>query len=517
MIKEEIIKELNERERLANLSGGEEKIKKQHNLGKLTARERIGLLLDEGSFVEFDKFVVHRCHEFEMENNKILGDGVITGYGTIDGRLVYIFSQDFTVFGGSLGEAYAKKICKVLNLAIKNGNPIIGLYDTGGARIQEGLSSLGGYGDIFLLNSMASGVIPQISAIMGPCIGASAYSPAMSDFIIMVKDISYMFLTSPEIIKGVTHEETSMEKIGGAITHNQESGVSHFISENEEECIYTIRQLLSFIPQNNMEDPPLIPCNDDINRKDEKLIDIIPENHITPYDMHEIILSIVDDKVFLEVQKDYAKNIIIGFARFNGRSVGIVANQPAVLAGCLDINASVKAARFVRFCDLFNIPIVTLVDSPGCLPSVSQEVMGVIRHGAKLLYAFAEATVPKITIIVRKAYGVIYDIMSSKHLRGDVNLAYPNAEITVMGPDSAVDIIYKNQIKEAGKKGDELKKKLVLEYRSKNANPFKAAELGYIDEIIVPQETRPKIIKHLEMLQNKRDINPPKKYGNIPL
>ncbi len=507
---------LRKRHAEAQLGGGEDRIKKQHAAGKLTARERVDRLLDPGSFVELDKFKTHRCTDFGMESKKTPGDGVVTGYGKIDGRHVVVFSQDFTVLGGSLGEAFAEKVCKVMDFATKQGYPVIGLNDSGGARIQEGVASLGGYADIFLRNALASGVVPQISAIMGPCAGGAVYSPAMTDFIFMVENTSYMFITGPDVIKTVTREEVTMEDLGGAITHNTRSGVAdrHFV--NDEECLARIRELMSYLPANNTEDPPTLTCTDDPERRDATLNDIVPENPNKPYDMFEIINRVVDDGQFFEIQPDYAKNIVIGFARLNGRSVGIVANQPSVMAGCLDINSSIKAARFVRFCDCFNIPIVTFVDVPGFLPGTAQEYGGIIKHGAKLLYAYCEATVPKVTVITRKAYGGAYDVMSSKHIRGDINLAYPSAEIAVMGPDGAVNIIFRKEIKEAG---DDASKRteLVDNYREAFANPYKAAELGYIDDIIVPEDTRPQLINALEMLKTKRDTNPPKKHGNIPL
>jgi propionyl-CoA carboxylase beta chain len=512
----ENLAELERRNQQALLGGGEERIKRQHAEGKLTARERIEQLLDPGSFVELDRFVMHRCTDFGMAERRIYGDGVVTGHGTIDGRLVFVFSQDFTVFGGSLSGAFAEKVVKVMDLAIRTGAPVIGLNDGAGARIQEGVVGLAGYGDIFLRNVLASGVIPQISVIMGPCAGGAVYSPALTDWIVMVKNTSYMFITGPDVIKTVTHEEVTAEELGGADTHNSRSGVAHFESESEAETLALVRELLSFMPSNNVDDPPFVATEDDRNRRDPVLDSIVPENPNKPYDMHEVIKPVVDDGYFLEVQPAYGRNILCGFARLGGRSVGIVANQPAVLAGVLDINASIKAARFVRFCDCFNIPIVTFVDVPGFLPGTAQEFGGIIKHGAKLLYAFCEATVPKITVITRKAYGGAYDVMSSKHLRGDVNLAYPTAEIAVMGPDGAVNIVFRNEIDKATDKNAE-RERLVADYRATFANPYKAAELGYIDEIIQPSDTRPRLIGALEMLQNKRDRNPPKKHGNIPL
>jgi propionyl-CoA carboxylase beta chain len=500
----------------AELGGGEERIERQHASGRLTARERVEALLDPGSFVETDKFKTHRCTDFDMQRKKVPGDGVVTGYGTIDGRLVYVFSQDFTVFGGSLSGAYAEKVCKVMDLAMKTGAPVIGLNDGGGARIQEGVVSLAGYADIFQRNVMSSGVIPQISAMMGPCAGGGVYSPAMTDFILIVDKTSYMFITGPDVIKTVTHEEVTKEDLGGAFTHSTRSGVAHFAARSEAEGIAVIRELLSYIPSNNLDDPPFVATSDDPSRRDDRLRTLVPDNPNKPYDMKELITAVVDDRHFFEVQREYAKNIIIGFARLGGRSVGIIANQPAFLAGCLDIDASRKAGRFVRFCDCFNIPIITFVDVPGFLPGTAQEYGGIITHGAKLLFAFCEATVPKITVITRKAYGGAYVVMSSKHIRGDLNFAYPTAEIAVMGPEAAVNIVFRNELDRAD---DAIKEKdrLVNDYRRTFANPFKAAELGYIDEIIMPEDTRPKLIRGLEILQNKRDKNPPKKHGNIPL
>ena len=500
----------------ARLGGGKERIEKQHAKGKLTARERLDLLLDKGSFRELDMFVTHRATEFGLAERKFLGDGVVTGYGTVDGRLVYVFSQDFTVFGGSLGEAHAAKICKVMDLAMKNGAPIIGINDSGGARIQEGVAALGGYADIFLRNTLASGVIPQISAIMGPCAGGAVYSPALTDFIIMVEGTSHMFITGPEVIKAVTREEVSFEELGGAMTHNTKSGVAHFAAKDEEEAIGLIRRLLSFLPQNNMEDPPFVPTGDPADRMDEALDAIVPDSPTKPYDMKEVIRRVVDEGDFLEVHAHYAQNIVVGFARLGGHSVGIVANQPRVLAGVLDIDASDKAARFVRFCDCFNIPIVTFVDVPGYLPGVAQEHGGIIRHGAKLIYAYCEATVPKVTVVTRKAYGGAYCVMSSKHIRGDINYAWPSAEIAVMGPEGAVNIIFRREIA-AAEDPEAERQRLVREYREKFTHPYVAASLGYIDEVIEPHETRPRLIAALEMLRNKRDSNPPKKHGNMPL
>lgn len=513
---EQKLKELLDKRSQAKLGGGETRIVKQHEKGKLTARERIDLLLDDGSFEEFDMFVTHRCTDFGLDKQKYLSDGVVTGYGTIDGRLVYVFSQDFTVFGGSLSETFAKKICKVMDMATKNGAPIIGLNDSGGARIQEGVLSLAGYADIFLRNVMASGVVPQISAIFGPCAGGAVYSPAITDFIIMSKNTSYMFLTGPKVVKTVTNEEVSEEELGGAMVHNQVSGVSHFAVDDEQEGIGLIRKLLSFLPQNNMEDPPVFSCTDAIDRLDDSLNSIIPEHPNKPYDMKEVVYSVADNGEFLEVQRLWAPNIIIGFARFNGRPAGIVANQPNYNAGVLDINSSRKAARFVRFCDAFNIPLVTFVDVPGFLPGTGQEFGGIITHGAKLLYAYAEATVPKVTIITRKAYGGAYDVMSSKHLRGDINYAWPTAEIAVMGPRGAIEIIYGKEIQAADKPEDIIPRR-EAEYRTKFATPYAAAQYGFIDDVIEPRNSRFRIIRALESLATKRDNNPPKKHGNIPL
>ncbi len=508
--------ELDRLNELAELGGGLDKIKKQHEAGKLTARERIENLLDKGTFTEIDKFVTHRCYNFNMDKMKILGDGVVTGYGKINNRTVFVFSQDFTVFGGSLSEYFAKKICKIMDLALQNGVPVIGLNDSGGARIQEGVLSLAGYAEIFLRNSLASGVIPQISAIMGPCAGGAVYSPALTDFIVMVKDTSYMFITGPEVVKTVTSEIVTKEELGGAMTHNTKSGVAHFAADNDKDCLYKIRELLSYLPSNNLEDPPIKSTKDDPYRIDLDLNNIVPDNPFQPYDMKDIILKIVDENYFFEIQEHFAKNLIIGFARFNGKTIGIVANQPSVMAGALDVNSSIKGARFVRFCDCFNIPLLTLVDVPGFMPGTSQEYGGIIKHGAKLLYAYCESTVPKVTIITRKAYGGAYDVLSSKHIRGDINYAYPTAEIAVMGPDGAVNILFRKEIEEA-EKGEERKKTLVDEYRKTFANPYRAAELGYIDEIIKPEVTRPKVIQAFTLLANKRQSNPPKKHDNLPL
>jgi len=500
----------------SRLGGGTERVAKQHAAGKLTARERLDLLLDKGSFRELDALVTHRAFGFGLEKTHPYGDGVVTGYGTIDGRLVYVFSQDFTVFGGSLGEAHAEKICKVMDLAVKVGAPLIGLNDSGGARIQEGVVALGGYADIFLRNVLASGVIPQVSAILGPCAGGAVYSPAMTDFIVMVKGTSHMFITGPDVIRAVTHEEVSFEQLGGAMTHNSISGVAHLLADDEKQSLQTVRRLLSYVPQNNMEDPPLLQPTDDPLRMDVALDSIVPDNPTQPYDMREIIRHVVDGGGYLEIQEHWAKNITVGFARLNGHSVGIVAQNPVFLAGVLDIDSSDKAARFVRFCDCFNIPIITFEDVPGFLPGVSQEHGGIIRHGAKLLYAYCEATVPKITVITRKAYGGAYDVMSSRHVRGDINYAWPQAEIAVMGSEGAVNVIFRKEIAEAA--DPEAKRaQLVAEYRDKFANPYIAAGRGYVDDVIEPRETRPRLIDAIEMLQSKRDNNPPKKHGNIPL
>ncbi len=510
------IEQLRALKQKALLGGGEERIAKQHAQGKLTARERLDFMLDKGSFRELDVFVTHRSHDFGLEKQRYMGDGVVTGYGTVEGRLVYVFSQDFTVFGGSLSEAHAEKICKIMDLAMKNGAPVIGLNDSGGARIQEGVVSLGGYADVFLRNTLASGVIPQISLVMGPCAGGAVYSPAITDFIIMVQDTSYMFVTGPDVVKTVTHEEVTFEELGGALTHAGKSGVAHFAAENEEHALFIAQKLLSFLPLNNMEDPPFKTPADDPLRMDEALDSIVPDNPNKAYDMKDVIRHIVDDGDFLEVHEHWAQNIIVGFARMGGHSVGIVAQQPAVLAGVLDIASSTKAGRFVRFCDCFNIPIITLVDVPGFMPGTAQEHGGIIRNGAKLLYAYCEATVPKITVITRKAYGGAYDVMSSKHIRGDVNLAWPSAEIAVMGPEGAINILYRRELA-AAEDPTALRAQLVQEYRDKLANPYVAAARGYIDDVIEPRETRPYLINALGMLQNKRDTNPPKKHGNIPL
>jgi propionyl-CoA carboxylase beta chain len=498
------------------MGGGEERIEIQHQKGKLTARERIDLLLDKGSFHETDAFVVHRSTDFGLNEHTYPGDSVITGWGTIDGRLVYAFSQDFTVLGGSLGEVHAGKICKIMNLALQNGAPVIGINDSGGARIQEGVASLVGYADIFLQNTLASGIIPQISAILGPCAGGAVYSPALTDFVFMTRGTSNMFVTGPDVVKAVTHEEVSFEDLGGAAVHAEKSGVCHVAAESEADTLYLIRKLLSYLPQNYLDDPPFLPDGDDALRIDEALDSIIPEDPGKPYDVKEIIRRIVDNGQLFEIHEAFAQNIVVGFSRMGGHSVGIVANQPQVLAGVLDIDASEKAARFVRFCDAFNIPIITLVDVPGFMPGPTQEHGGIIRSGAKLLFAYCEATVPKVTIVLRKAYGGAYIVMSSKHLRGDINLAWPSAEIAVMGPDGAVNIVFRKEIEKASDP-EQRKADLIREYREKFANPYIAAERGYLDDIIEPSETRPRLINALEMLQNKRDSNPAKKHGNIPL
>jgi propionyl-CoA carboxylase beta chain len=507
---------LEQRRAESEQGGGEARLKAQHDKGKLSARERLELLLDEGSFVELDRFVVHRSTDFGLEAQKFYGDGVITGHGKIDGRLVYVFSQDFTVFGGSLSESFAEKIVKIMDLAMRNGAPVIGLNDSGGARIQEGVVSLGGYAEIFLRNTLASGVIPQISAILGPCAGGAVYSPAITDFTYMVRGTSYMFVTGPNVVKTVTHEDVTMEELGGADTHSATSGVAHFACDSEPECLQLIRDLFRFIPSNNLGDAPRGPGTDPRDRRDESLLDIVPDNANKPYDMHDVIKRIVDDGDFYEVQREYAGNIICGFAHLGGFSIGIVANQPAVLAGVLDINASLKAARFIRFCDAFNIPIVTFEDVPGFLPGVAQEHGGIIKHGAKLLYAYCEATVPKLTVITRKAYGGAYDVMSSKHIRGDFNVAWPTAEIAVMGPKGAVEILFRKEISESGDEAAATDAR-IEEYREKFAHPYIAAGRGYLDDIIDPRDTRPALIDALETLQTKRDKNPPKKHGNIPL
>jgi propionyl-CoA carboxylase beta chain len=509
------IQQLNDLKARSRLGGGQARIDTQHKKGRLTARERLDLLLDKGSFREVDPFVFHRTTDFGLEDQKFIGDSVVTGWGTIEERLVYVFSQDFTVFGGSLGEVHAEKICKIMDMAMKNGAPVIGLNDSGGARIQEGVVSLAGYADIFLRNTMASGVVPQISAIMGPCAGGAVYSPALTDFIFMTRHTSYMFVTGPDVVRTVTHEEVTQEELGGAGVHSEKSGVCHIAADSEADTLYLIRKLMSYLPQNNMEDPPFI-LSDDPLRMETALNTLVPDDANKPYDIKEAIHLIVDNNQFFEIHENYASNIVVGFARLGGHSIGIVANQPAILAGVLDIDASEKAARFVRFCDSFNIPIVTFVDVPGFLPGTFQEHHGIIRSGAKLLYAYCEATVPKLTIITRKAYGGAYDVMSSKHIRGDVNLAWPTAEIAVMGPDGAVNIIFRKELDAAV---DPVKRKaeLVADYKEKFANPYIAAQRGYIDDVIEPKETRPRLINALEMLSNKRDGNPAKKHGNIPL
>jgi propionyl-CoA carboxylase beta chain len=510
------MKRLDELNQQALVGGGEARIKKQHEAGKLTARQRVDLLLDPGSFVEMGRLVTHRCTDFGMEKQKVLGDGVVTGHGTVDGRTVFVFAQDFTVFGGSLSGAFAQKICKVMDMAMKVGAPVIGLNDSGGARIQEGVESLAGYADIFLRNTLASGVIPQISAILGPCAGGAVYSPAITDFILMTERTSYMFITGPDVIKAVTHEEVSKEDLGGAATHASKSGVCHLVAPDDKACIAQIRELLSFLPSNNTEDPPHRPPTDPPTREVPELDAMIPLEPNKPYDVKDVIRAVVDDAHLFEIHQDYAQNIVVGFARVGGRPVGVVANQPAVLAGVLDIDASVKAARFVRFCDCFNIPLVTFVDVPGFLPGIDQEHGGIITHGAKLLFAFAEATVPKITVILRKAYGGAYDVMASKHIRADVNLAFPTAEIAVMGPDGAVNIIFKNEIAKAADPAA-ARAAFIADYKEKFANPYKAAELGFVDEVIYPRTLRARLHRSLEVLRDKRDSNPAKKHTNIPL
>jgi propionyl-CoA carboxylase beta chain len=516
MTMREKLKQLEELRRQSELGGGPERIEAQHKRGKLSARERLDLLLDEGSFIELDRFVTHRTDGFGLEKQRYLGDGVVTGYGTVKGRLVYVFSQDFTVFGGSLSEAHAEKIVKVMDMALKNGAPVIGLNDSGGARIQEGVVSLGGYADIFLRNTLASGVVPQISAILGPCAGGAVYSPAITDFIYMVRGTSYMFVTGPNVVKTVTHEDIDMEGLGGADVHASTSGVAHFACDSEVECLESIRRLMDFIPQNNREDAPDRDATDPFDRQDEELLDIVPDEPNKPYDILDVIRRVADEGEFYEVHKDYARNIVVGFAHLGGRSVGVIANQPAVLAGVLDINSADKGARFVRFCDAFNIPLVVFEDVPGFLPGVAQEHGGIIRHGAKLLYAFAEATVPKVTVITRKAYGGAYDVMNSKHIRGDINLAWPTAEIAVMGPKGAVEVLFRRQIAAADDPAAETAAK-EADYRERFAHPYIAAGRGYVDDVIDPRETRPRLISALDMLRNKRDENPWKKHGNIPL
>ena len=500
----------------AEQGGGEERVRKQHEQQKLTARERIDALLDPGSFIELDKFKTHRCTDFGMQDKKFLGDGVVTGYGTVEGRQIFVYAQDFTVFGGSLSSAHAEKICKVMDLATRVGAPVIGLADSGGARIQEGVESLAGYADIFLRNTLASGVVPQISCIMGPCAGGAVYSPAITDFIFMVQNTSYMFITGPDVIKTVTHEDVTKEALGGGRTHTEKSGVAHFLAPDDSACLERVRELLSFLPANNAEDPPQGTSQDDVERRCPELTNAVPDNPNKPYDIKTVIRAAVDDGAFFEVQEAHAANMVVGFARIGNRSVGVVANQPLHLAGCLDINASVKAARFVRFCDCFNIPLVTFVDVPGFLPGTDQEYGGIIKHGAKLLYAFAEATVPKVTVITRKAYGGAYDVMASKHIRADVNLAFPTAEIAVMGPEGAVNIVFKGEIG-AAEDADVERRKLIDNYRETFANPFKAAELGFVDEVIAPELLRSRLARSLFMLRDKRQTNPPRKHGNIPL
>jgi propionyl-CoA carboxylase beta chain len=514
--RQQVVERLEKLNQQALDGGGVDRIAKHKGKGRLTARERIDTLLDPGTFEELDRLKTHRCTDFGMEQQKVPGDGVVTGHGKINGRTVFVFAQDFTVFGGSLSGAFAEKICKVMDLAMKVGAPVIGLNDSGGARIQEGVVSLAGYADIFLRNTLASGVVPQISAILGPCAGGAVYSPAITDFIVMVENSSYMFITGPDVIRAVTHEEVSQEDLGGAMAHATRSGVNHFVTPDEPTCLALIRDLLGYLPQNRSEDPPFVPTDDPPDRADPALDTVVPENANKPYDVKEVIRLIVDEGEFLEVQPHWAMNIVCGFARLGGRSVGIVANQPAVLAGCLDIEASRKAARFVRFCDCFNVPVVTFVDVPGFLPGTAQEWNGIITHGAKLLYAYAEATVPKLTVITRKAYGGAYDVMASKHIRADLNFAWPTAEIAVMGPDGAVNIIYRHDLAKSDDP-EARRRALIDEYRDTFANPFRAAELGYVDEVIHPRETRRKLIRGLDMLQDKVDTNPPRKHGNIPL
>ena len=512
----DLLTDLQRRQAEALKGGGDTRIAQQHEKGKLTARERLDLLLDPGTFAELDRFVTHRSTDFGLAEQQYPGDGVVTGSGRIEGRLVYVFSQDFTVFGGSLSETHAEKICKVMDLALRNGAPMIGLNDSGGARIQEGVASLGGYAEIFLRNTLASGVIPQISVILGPCAGGAVYSPAITDFVFMVRGVSYMFVTGPNVVKTVTHEDVSFEELGGADVHGGTSGVAHAVFAGEPECLDAIRELVGFLPSNNLDEAPRLPCGDPEGRREERLLEVIPESAATPYDMHTVIGAVVDEGGFFEIQAGFAPNILTGFARLGGRSVGIVGNQPAVLAGVLDINASVKAARFIRFCDSFNIPLVTFVDVPGFLPGVGQEHGGIIRHGAKLLYAYCEATVPKITVITRKAYGGAYDVMSSKHIRGDVNLAWPTAEIAVMGPKGAVEILFKDEISRAADPEGEARRR-TDDYTARFANPYLAAARGFIDDVIDPRDTRPRLIDALRTLGTKRDVNPRKKHGNVPL
>jgi propionyl-CoA carboxylase beta subunit len=511
------LEELSRRHAAADAGGGEARKERQHREGKLSARERIDLLLDDRSLDETDKLMRHRCRDFGMEDQIVDGDGFVTGYGTVDGRPVFVFAQDFTVLGGSLSEANARKICKVMDLAMNVGAPVIGLNDSGGARIQEGVLSLGGYADIFLRNTLASGVVPQISAIMGPCAGGAVYSPALTDFVFMVDRTSHMFVTGPDVLKTVTHEDVTKEELGGGVTHNTRSGVAHFLAADDAECLRMIRHLLAFIPSNNKDDAPVRPCSDPPDREDRQLDSIVPEESNLPYDIKDVIRRVVDNGDFFEVHEHFAKNIVVGFSRFAGQSVGIVANQPAYLAGCLDIDSSIKGARFVRFCDAFNIPIVTFEDVPGFLPGTGQEFGGIIRHGAKLLYAYCEATVPKITVITRKAYGGAYCVMGSKHIRTDINYAWPSAEIAVMGPEGAVNIVYRRELAAAGENQEKLRQEKIAEFRDRFANPFVAAERGFIDDVIEPRQTRPKIIRALRMLATKVRAMPPKKHGNIPL
>lgn len=516
MTYQEKLEELRQRNTRAEHGGGEERRARQKSEGKIPARQRMELLFDEGTFEEIDKLVEHRCQDFGMAESRVPGDGVVAGFGFIEGRLTYAFAQDFTVFGGSLSESNAAKICKIMDLAMKVGAPLVGLNDSGGARIQEGVASLAGYADIFLRNTLASGVIPQISAIMGPCAGGAVYSPAITDFTLMVEKSSYMFVTGPDVIKTVMHEDVTKEELGGPMTHNSVSGVAHFLTRDDADCLALVRELLSFMPQNNREDPPSVESSDPPDRRDESLDALVPPESDQPYDIKEILHRVVDDGYFLEVHEHFAKNLVVGFARLGGQSVGIVANQPAFLAGCLDINASVKGARFVRFCDAFNIPLITFEDVPGFLPGTQQEFGGIIRQGAKLLYAYAEATVPKITVITRKAYGGAYCVMASKHIRTDINFAYPTAEIAVMGPEGAVNIVYRRELQNA-EEPEKLRREKIEEFRHRFANPYVAAERGYVDAVIVPRDTRPKLIAALKMLETKRDTNPPKKHGNIPL
>jgi len=513
---EQKVAELKKRNQLAEEGGGAQRRERQHKEGKMSARERIEFLLDEGTFEETDKLVTHRSTDFGMAEQKYYGDGFITGYGRIEGRLVFVFAQDFTVFGGSLSETNAAKIVKIMDMAGRAGAPVIGLNDSGGARIQEGVVSLAGYADIFLRNTLYSGVVPQISAIMGPCAGGAVYSPAITDFIFMVNKTSYMFITGPDVIKTVTHEEVTKDELGGAHTHNETSGVAHFMANDDAECLSMVRELLSFVPSNNLDDPPRKSCTDPVDRADDRLDRVVPAQSNQPYDMKDVIHSVVDDGYFFEVHEHFARNMVVGFARLNGKPVGIVANQPAFLAGTLDINGSVKGARFVRFCDCFNIPLVTFEDVPGFLPGTNQEYGGIIKHGAKLLFAFAEATVPKVTVITRKAYGGAYCVMASKHIRTDVNYAWPTAEIAVMGPEGAVDIVYKREL-DGAENREAVRQKKIEEFRDRFANPYVAAERGFVDAVIQPRETRRKLIQALEMLETKRDKNPPKKHGNIPL